>query len=140
MALLDVSAIPRVALDFQNEDHDEEAHLVNEVAAALARFRAGEASREDVLLPLDALVAHTRAHFEREDDAMRRWGFPALPVHTAEHAHVLAQMEEEARAFVHTGDAERLWRYVTGALPSWFVNHIQTMDTVTGSFVQMRGG
>ena len=139
MALVDVTAIPRVALAFQNEDHDVEARLLNEVADAVEHYRGGVEGQETVLAPLEALVEHTREHFARENRVMEEQGFPAYVVHRGEHARVLSEMEREVFAFREQGDTDRLWRYLSSTVPSWFVQHIQTMDAVTAQFVTMHG-
>jgi hemerythrin len=135
LPLIDLAAIPQVPVPFMNEDHAEEARLVNALADALAAMRAGQGSKADVLDRWQALERHTREHFEREDEAMRRVAFHAYPLHAGEHERVLAEMAAEAGAFARSGDAERLWIYVTQAVPAWFVRHIQTMDQVTARFV-----
>jgi hemerythrin len=140
MPIVDVDAIPQVALRFQNEDHAAEARLLNSAADAIAAHREGRASAADVLAPVEVLVAHTREHFDREDRAMLEAGFPPYPMHHAEHVRVLEGMEAEVEAFRAGGDAARLWRYVTEAVPEWFVQHIQTMDAITGQFVAARLG
>lgn len=137
MALVDLAAIPKVQLPFMNEDHAEEARLLNALADALADLRAGTGSRDDVLGRWAALERHTREHFERENEAMRKAAFHAYPMHAGEHERVLEEMAGEARAFAEAGDAERLWTYVTQAVPAWFVRHIVTMDQVTARFVSM---
>jgi hemerythrin len=139
MPLVDPAGVPRVALPFQNQDHDHEAFLLNALANAIERHRAG-GPRDEVLSRLDALVSHTREHFEREDEAMRRTEFPAYDVHSGEHHRVISEMEAEARAFRQHGDAERLWTYVSQGVPGWFLHHIRSMDAVTGQFVVARGG
>lgn len=139
MPLLDVSTIPRVALDFQNEDHQAEGRMLNDVADALERYRDGSEGQDAVLAQLEALVEHTREHFERENRLMREQGFPAFPVHRAEHTRVLAEMEREAFLFREQGDPGRLSRYVTSVVVSWFVNHIRTMDAVTAQFAAQSG-
>jgi hemerythrin len=140
LALIDPSTIPQVQVAFMNADHAEEARLLNALAEALSGHREGKGTREDVLDRWRALERHTREHFEREDEAMRRAAFHAYPVHAGEHERVLAEMAAEAGAFAERGDAERLWIYVTHAVPAWFVRHIQTMDQVTARFVAMAAG
>jgi PAS domain S-box-containing protein/hemerythrin-like metal-binding protein len=136
--VLEAAALPRVELSFQNDDHVEEARLLNALGELVTAHRAGSARAEEVRAAFGALLAHTRDHFERENAAMREAGFPVYPVHSGEHARVLAEMEEEARAFAATGDVERLWAYVSSAVPSWFVKHIHTMDAATGAFIAGR--
>jgi hemerythrin len=140
MPLVDIAAIPQVPLAFMNDDHREEARLLNELADALEAHRGGEAPRAAVLERWDTLHRHTVEHFGREEAAMQRVGFPPYPVHKAEHERVLEEMRAEARRFAEDGDAERLWRYVSEAVPAWFVEHIQSMDHVTGGYISMRGG
>jgi hemerythrin len=135
MPIIDVRHVPSVALSFMNDDHHLEACLLNEVADALERHRAGHGSVGAVLERLDALLAHTREHFGREEAAMEEAGFPPYPVHKAEHDRVLEDMEAEARAFHDKGDAARLWSYVTEAVPARFAKHIQSMDLATSRFV-----
>jgi hemerythrin len=138
MPLVDLDAIPQVALDFINADHREEGRLLNHLAEALDALEAGRGAPAAVTAHLKALRDHTAAHFGREDDAMRRTGFPAFPVHHAEHVRVLAELDDEVRRFVETGDAARLRAWVLGDVPAWFVNHIETMDLVTAQFVLNR--
>jgi hemerythrin len=140
MPLVDLDAIPQVPLDFVNADHRQEAHLLNEVHEALAAQRAGRVEHAAVLACLDALVQHTREHFGREDDAMRRAAFPPYPVHHGEHQRVLAEMERERAAYAEGNDAARLARYLAEVVPAWFVHHIQSMDLMTARFVASSGG
>ncbi len=140
MALVDVDAIPQVALPFINEDHHKEAELLNELAEAVKGHRSGKVPVETVLHKLEALYEHTREHFGREEEAMRSVSFPPYPVHKGEHERVLEEMEAEETHFRETGDTGRLWGYVSEGVPAWFTNHILTMDAITAQFVaQMRG-
>jgi hemerythrin len=139
MPLFDLDAIPQVPLDFINADHREEARLLNELADALDALDAGTGGGAAVAARLAALRDHTAAHFGREDDAMRRAGFPAFPVHHAEHVRVLAELDDEVRRFAETGDAARLRAWTLGDVPAWFRDHIETMDLVTARFLASRG-
>jgi hemerythrin len=139
LPLVDLARIPQVALAFINQDHREEARLLNELARAIEAQRAG-GPREAVLEGLDRLFAHTREHFGREEAAMQRSGFPPYPVHKEEHDRVLEELAGEGQAFREKGDLERLWRYVSVEMPAWFLGHIQSMDHVTAQYVAMREG
>ena len=139
MPLIALDAIPEVALDFINADHREEARLLNELAEALDEHRAGRAGPDPVVARFEALLGHTRDHFGREDEAMRRGGFPPFPVHHGEHERVLAELAAEGRHFGETGDAARLHAYVTQAVPAWFTNHILTMDAMTARWLAAQG-
>jgi hemerythrin len=138
MSLVDARHIPPVALSFMNDDHHLEACLLNDLTESLEGLRGGAAAKGTVVERLDALLDHTREHFAREEAAMERAGFPAYPVHKAEHDRVFDDLQMEARVFRQEGDAERLARYVRGPVAAWFLQHIQTMDLVTSRFVAAR--
>jgi hemerythrin len=138
MPLVDVRHIPSVALSFMNDDHHLEACLLNELADAIEELRGGGCSTGDVVERFDALLSHTREHFAREEAGMDDTGFPAYPVHKAEHDRVLDDMAAECHQFQRAPDVERLWRYVSETVPSWFVTHIQSMDLVTSRYIAAR--
>ena len=140
MPLVDLGSIPQVALPFMNEDHRVEADLLNQVAEAIDALAGGRGEKSQVLARYDALLEHTEEHFERENQAMQRAGFPPYPVHRGEHDHVLAEMRQVRDAFEKTGALPPLQKYVKQAVPSWFVAHIESMDAVTAGFVTARGG
>jgi hemerythrin len=139
MSLLDIDALPQVAVGFMNEDHREEARLLNAVTAALTSLLDGKGGRPEVTRAWRALEQHTRAHFAREERAMAQTRFPPFEVHRAEHELVLAAMEAELKAFEEDGEAERLARYVESAMPDWLRRHIETMDYVTARFLAAHG-
>jgi hemerythrin len=140
MPLIDLASIPRTELPFMDADHQLEASLLNELAGAVEALGAGGGSTEALLERFDALLRHTAEHFERENEAMRRSGFPPYPVHRGEHDRVLGEMRAVRDAFAGGGPLEVLRRYVVEATPAWFRSHILTMDTVTSGFVRARGG
>lgn len=82
---------------------------------------------DDMLLPLwSALIAHTQAHFNREDEWMRATGFAAGNCHATQHKVVLQVMREgEARG--HGGDLAVV-RQMADELGIWFPQHAQSMD------------
>jgi hemerythrin len=135
MGFIDASQVPKLPLAFMNADHAEEVRLLEELGQALSVHRAGEGSLEPVIERLALLAVHTREHFLREEQVMRETGFPAYPVHKAEHDRVLSEMDSEARRFREGGDPARLWTYLFQEVPAWFVHHIRTMDHMTARFV-----
>lgn len=140
MPLIDLESIAQVPLAFMNADHRGEANLLNELADAVEGLGGEGGARPEVLRRFDALLAHTDEHFERENQAMVRAGFPALEIHKAEHDRVLAELREVRDAFAQGGPLEPLRRYLVETVPPWFVSHIETMDTVTSAFIRARGG
>ncbi len=140
MSHVDLAAIPQVALPFMNDDHREEARLLNEAIDATKAHVGGKVTVESVLHAFEKLLQHTQEHFGREEEAMRRVAFPPYPMHKGEHDRVIDEMESEETHFRETGDTKRLLGYLSQAVPAWFVAHIQSMDNVTAQFVTMRGG
>jgi hemerythrin-like metal-binding protein len=137
--LIDPDQIRRVAVPFMNEDHVEEARLVNATADRAEAHREGRVGADQVTAALEALYQHTREHFSREESAMREASFPALSFHQAEHEHVLGELGEAERHFRETGKVEELMAYLA-ALPDWFDRHIGSMDDASARYVSEWGG
>ena len=135
MGFVDASQVPELPLAFMNADHAQEVQLLEDLGEALTAHRTDPSQLDAVLERLSLLAVHTREHFLREEQVMRETGFPAYPMHKAEHDRVLAEMDLEARRFREGGDPDRLWTYLFKTVPAWFVHHIRTMDRVTAQFV-----
>jgi len=137
--LLDPAQLKRLAIPFMNADHAEEARLLNVAADLVEGFRTGTAGLEQVTAALDALYLHTRAHFAREEAAMRDASFPAYSFHQAEHVRILGELGEAERKFREGKDAEVLAAYLA-TVPAWLAGHIETMDAATARYVSEWGG
>lgn len=126
---------PVVAVDFMNRDHAAFADLHRRLLDLLD----GGASHASIDHALDDLLRHTRVHFADEEQLMREVGFPAYPVHQAEHERVLAEMGEQVDAWRRDRDLDALSAWIRAAVPEWFTAHIATMDTMTARFAGMQG-
>jgi hemerythrin len=131
----DLTAIPQTALAFMNDDHAEEVRLLR---AAVDALRTG-AGAVAIGAAWAALVDHTRAHFAREEAAMREAAFPPAAVHQAEHERVLAEMAAQFAAYQQSGHSTTLLEYAAHAVPDWFLRHLQSMDYVTARFIVAHG-
>ena len=69
---------------------------------------------------------------------MERIGFFAYPMHKGEHDRVLAEMEG-VKAQLEAGDLAAVRQYVEVTVPNWFMEHLNTMDTVTAQFALQAG-
>lgn len=125
MPLIDPESLPLVDTAFQNDDHRAEAVLINQCVEVLDQ--GGDATSL-----IKHLADHTVAHFAREDEAMRRTGFPAFAMHAGEHERVLKDFGAQAEAL--QGQALRQW--LENELTPWFINHIATMDRVTAHWLR----
>lgn len=99
--------------------HEEFVGLLNALGEAAASERA--------LPALDALLAHTEAHFALEEGWMASCGFDAGNCHSRQHALVLELMREVRRQAVEQDQWEPVNRLVP-ALAEWFPQHAEMMD------------
>ena len=84
------------------------------------------ANDDSLLVTWDALLDHTQAHFEREDQWMLATGFSAENCHTSQHKIVL-QVLHEGAAKGREGDLAPI-RQMAHELTVWFPHHAQNMD------------
>lgn len=88
---------------------------------------------ETFLARLDALITHSIAHFEQENQWMRETGFPPAACHQREHDTVLEVMNEVRRR-VELGEAD-LGQRLAEEMPMWFEHHVDTMDNMLAQFM-----
>lgn len=129
--VLEVSAIPQVAMDVMNDVHREELEIVNNINSAIV---ADDAAQITQLCQL--WLGHTKAHFDKENSMMEKYAFPAYHCHYGEHTDALQGLEAIVNAWEESNDLEALAVYVRDTWPIWYVNHITTMDTVTSAFIK----
>ncbi len=131
-----IESIPQVALAFMNHDHAEFVELREALLAAFATTTAADN------LPnlLAGFVEHTRAHFAEEERQMTVAGFPAFPVHKAEHDAVLADMANRIAQWHVDRNHGSLVAWLDQPVGEWFINHVRTMDFVTAGFIQAQPG
>lgn len=134
--MIDFDAVPKVAINFINEDHKHFTDLTNQLEARLAD---ADSEPQAITEQLAQLLAHCREHFGREEQQMRQFQFPPYPVHKGEHERVLEEMESVSTQWRQSQDRATLRQYVE-ALPDWFIGHAATMDTVTASYIVRMGG
>ena len=116
-------------LGFQDADHEESITLMN----------AMQTCSDDELPALFAKhVEHLREHLGREDELMERTGFFAKDMHMGEHQRVLAE-QDAIQAKLDVGDIAAVRAYVQDDLPNWFLNHLESMDTMTAMHALQHG-
>jgi len=136
--LIDKSTFPFVAIDSMNDVHFEEVDLINEVGELISA-RASDKENEDQLSSkLDELLVHIQDHFAIEQKRMVAYGFPAYPVHKAEHDQVLQELTDLHGQWKETGDSKPVENYIQNVLPNWMVEHVSTLDTVTSQYIKSR--
>lgn len=86
---------------------------------------------------LDALLAHTEAHFAQEDVWMDASDFPPMHCHRGEHERVLEVLREVRR--LAAGGDHGIVRTLVRELPQWFEHHASTMDTMLAEHIAATG-
>jgi hemerythrin len=122
--------LPQVALAFMNSVHSEELTLVSDLLTQLD----GENNKTEISTQLSAWLAHTQAHFERENFLMQSYHFFAYPMHSSEHVQALQQLSAVQVAWEETADREALRGYIQ-TWRQWLQQHIASMDFVTAQFL-----
>lgn len=123
---------PRLPVAFMNDDHDHAAEQIETMLAALSGYPV---ERQPLVAACRDFLEHNRAHFAREEAAMQASGFPPYPVHRAEHERALAWLEQLVAGLEAGLDPEAARTAVTRDIPAWLVQHIETMDRVTATWI-----
>ena len=139
--ILESEIIPRVDLDFMNNTHFEEIEMVKELGELVNLLQANEnqQNKNTLAQKLNAWLNHTILHFERENTLMQDTGFPAYAIHSHEHEIALKQMKDIVSAWEKNHDIGLVADYIFDTWPTWFNQHVNTMDMMTAKFAVMNG-
>ena len=141
--ILDAKTIPQVALDFMNQTHSEEVELVNNLGKSLDSYThqttLSQQKTDAITQQLMNWLAHTEAHFARENQLMQDTGFPAYNIHASEHSRVLNEMKDIIQRWQEQQDINALEDFLFCSWPNWFDAHVNSMDMVTAQFATMNG-
>ncbi len=135
MTLLNLSAVPHVALDFMNDDHAIATEMANRLHQSITSARNGNDNNSHITQLLTDLYQHNAEHFAREETQMIKANFPPYDCHKGEHERVLAQMQEVLKTWQEAHDLSALEHYLSDVMVPWFIQHINTMDTVTAMYI-----
>ncbi len=131
MALIAWSEGIALQHEVMDRTHVEFIDQLNDLAELLA---AGG----DGLPGLDALIAHTEAHFGMEDAQMAALGYAPENCHTRQHAMVLELMREVRKHVTEKLDTDPLHRLMP-ALSEWFPQHVAGMDAPLVEVMRAQG-
>jgi hemerythrin len=114
-------------LDIQSldEDHQQMVELVNQLAGCKDAAETREA--------MDALIAHVRSHFRREEDFLAEIGYPHSARHKREHAMQLAEFVL-LRRDLDANPELMVDRATLEGIKGWFLNHVIAEDKVYAAF------
>lgn len=134
--LINKNKLPMVAVEFMNQVHLEDLNLINELYELITTYEKAPTSqnKEKINSMYSQWFEHTINHFKTEEEKMLQLNFPPYQMHKSEHDRALNLMDNLFRKWNQTNDINILKNYFEKELPSWLVQHIQTMDTVTARF------
>lgn len=131
--MLDFNVLPKVAIDFMNDDHEEAVAIVN-------AFQQGieNGDIQSVEFQIKQLIEHCEAHFAREESCMKQYSFPPYVIHKQEHDRVLMELNMIAQQLQQHQDVEKVRSYAEQEFPAWFAQHLNTMDKMTAQYIAMQ--
>lgn len=121
-----------VHVPFMDDEHRELATRLNALFLPMSRGEDPE-----VLAPLlDALIQHTAAHFESEEQAFARYAYPLAAAHQAVHAELLEKVCHLQKEFL--AGRQQLTLTAMQFLKVWLVEHIGREDLAFADFLRQR--
>jgi hemerythrin len=100
----------------------------------------GSAAPEEIPGVILFLEGYVVNHFGMEETYMRRYSYPAYPVHKNAHVTFINDFYDLRDEFDAEGAnlsiADKLGRFIG----DWLVNHIGIVDMALGNFLRMKGG
>lgn len=133
--ILDITQIPRVALERMNRVHEKEIDILNELYETIKEFENEEKTIEDIDRVFNEFLKDVDYHFSSEQEMMEQYNFFAYPMHRGEHDMVRGQLASLKKKWEKEKNPEIIKSYIEKEFIPWLINHIQTMDTVTAHFL-----
>jgi len=129
--LMDISQLPKVALDRMNKVHEEEIKVLNKLYQSIIEG----ADIEEIDRNFKEFVEDVINHFTSEQRMMEEFNFFAFPMHKGEHDIILGQLDNLRKKWEKENNPELIKAYIEKEFLPWLMNHIETMDTVTAHFL-----
>ena len=134
--LVDEKTLPKVPFGGMNEVHLREINILNDLYEALEN----NLPREEIEKRFVRFLEDVERHFSYEEGLMEKTRFFAYPVHKGEHDRVRAELKSLFEEWKKTGDNERVKRYLKEIFLPWLIEHVQTMDTATATYIVQVSG
>ncbi len=134
--LLKKEDVPLVSEGFMNEVHDEDRKIINDIFDEIIKYEKKPSynTKVNIAVLFQKWFNHTVKHFSKEEKKMRKVRYPRYKIHKQEHTRTLAEMHTVYSDWLKTNDIYILKNYFTDVLPTWIVEHIETMDMEASSF------
>lgn len=136
--LLDKEDVPVVAMEFMNDVHAKDVEIINALFEVILKYEENPTSENKLLVDThyQKWFEHTIEHFKGEKVQMQEKNFPPYAFHKSEHDNALQKMNLVFEQWQKSQDVQGLKQYFIEELPQWFIQHINSMDTVTASFLK----
>ncbi len=107
-----------VGISYMDDTHREFIDIINQLGSTID---------EQFPALFNKLIEHTQTHFQNEDIAMEKSGFPPISIHRSEHDRIFNEIKRLA-SHVDKNDLDAAKDFVCRYLPEWFPMHAATMD------------
>jgi hemerythrin-like metal-binding protein len=111
-----------------DREHRELIDIINLIGEALA---SASANRHTALI--NQLLSAAREHFEHEEQALLRTGYPEYARHVQEHRRLMDRI-------VTLADIEEISPRVLQLLRDWLIEHVYEHDRAYASFLKGLSG
>lgn len=128
--------VAQVAIECLHQDHLDVVELLNQLLADLA----GKSDAGELTTRFNSLIEHCANHFFCEERQMRKYNFPALEAHQAEHQRIVAEVTAVQQQWHSTADRQQLNHYLSETFTPWLLDHIQGVDVEASQFIYDAGG
>jgi hemerythrin len=119
--------LKKVAFEPMNEIHENEIKILEKLLEKIEK-------KENLNQIFEEFINDVKNHFEFEENLMKKYEFFAFVPHKMEHDKIIKELEKVKN---HLNDFEYLDKYFKTRFVPWLDNHIATIDTVTGGFLNM---
>jgi len=119
-------AIFLLGITGMDNTHREFISLLNGLASA---------DNKDFARLFDQLIEHTQQHFQREEELMTEYNFPAYAEHKDEHQRVLGELNQFKKR-VDIGLITFARNYINARMPEWFNLHAASMDSALAAHLK----
>ncbi|MBF0267411.1 MAG: bacteriohemerythrin [Alphaproteobacteria bacterium] len=134
MALLPWHDSYSIGVRALDDDHRHWVELINKFHDAQERGDAAQVIEANI----DALLAHTKEHFGREEALMNKSGYPGFTKHKASHDLTLAKLNElteRRKTYGETIDQKLLIDF----MKNFFIGHVTSEDLRMREYFREKG-
>jgi hemerythrin len=133
------ASLVTVPIAWIQTDHEDAVDLARDLDRRLGEIGHAPGALAQADEALRDLIEHTREHFAREEDAMRRHDFPGTELHRSAHAVMVARTVDAIARWRKTHDADTLAAWIRNDYLPWLEEHVRTVDVVAALWLEANG-